>query len=129
MADSSLIRTLVLDNGLTLNFYDQSNRYFGDFHRVLIRVEGVIRSMDDPADEVMPLPEELPDNVVYCRELERMGVTSDRLKEVVSELIESFLQSSKPYLDRPGIPEKLIRKKLAEKPKRRISPLKKYRSR
>ena len=38
--DRSVLRTIKLDNGLTLEFFDQSNLYFGDYHRIKILLIG-----------------------------------------------------------------------------------------
>ena len=124
MTDSLPIRTITLENGLLLNFYNRSNRYFGDFHRVLIVVEGSIDLELFLTDEMKQRVENLPGSILYRRQLERMGVTSDRLEETGFELIESFFAASKSYLERPDIFEKLLKKRLLEKGRRKVSSLK-----
>ena len=124
MSEPTLTRAVSLVNGLTLNFYDRTNRYFGDFHRVLVVVEGSFDvQASDLSDEIKVASNSLTDPILYRRELERMGVTSERLEETVCELVESFLVTAKAYLERPSVPGQLIIKRLADKGKRRPSPL------
>jgi len=75
------------------------------------------------SDEIKVASNSLTDPILYRRELERMGVTSERLEETVCELVESFLVTAKAYLERPSVPGQLIIKRLADKGKRRPSPL------
>lgn len=124
MIESVPVRSVLLKNGITLHFYDRSNRYYGDFHRVLVAVEGVV-GLDAVhlADEMKSAVAELPDSLLYRRDLERMGVTSASLPAIVSALIDDFLDSTRDYLARPDIPEQLLKKRLAAKGKRRLSLL------
>lgn len=124
MNDAGPVRAVSLDNGLTLYFYDRSNRYFGDFHRVLVVVEGRfdVQGSDLP-EEIKAAATKLSDSMLYRRELERMGVTSDCVEETVCDLVESFLASAKAYLEKPGVPGQLTARRLAENGKRRRSPL------
>lgn len=119
MTEVTPLRTVLLDNGLRLDFYDRTNRYFGDFHRVLLLVEGRIDAQSAEAGS----PAVLLDTVLFQRELERMGVTSAALDVVTSELTESFLESAGKYLARPEMPEQLQRKYREEKIRRRRSSL------
>lgn len=119
MNDVTPLRTVLFDNGLRLDFYDHTNRYFGDFHRVLLLVEGRI----DVESVAAGSPAELLDTVLFQRELERMGVTSAVLEVVTSELAENFLASAGKYLARPEMPEQLQRKYRDEKIRRRRSSL------
>ena len=120
MIETPPVRTVALNNGLILRFRDNSNRYFGDFHRAHVVVEGIIDSESATlTDEQRGMLATLPDAILYRRELERMGVTSDCLADSVSELIESFLESARDYLERPDIPEKLLSQRLSDKVRRR----------
>ena len=109
-------RVQTLDSGLVVKFYDVSNRYFGDFHRVCIEVKIDIPVIPDQ------LPAELASGVaklggVLCfeRRLERMGVTGGELLAVTDKLIADFLATSCAYLNKPDFAQRLIKRKLTEK--------------
>ena len=123
MSESQPVRIVTLKNGLMLHFFDRTNRYFGDFHRVLVVVEGYLDSeLGSLSDEQKKVLTELTaSSPLYRRDLERMGVTSGRLELTVNELIDSFLDSAKNYLERPDIPGQLISKYVAGYRKRRTS--------
>lgn len=97
-----------LANGLCLTFRDQSNRYFGDYHRVCIVVTLSFVLADLPAKT----PEEaslraeacelLGENLVVTRQLERMAVPTASVMQVRNNLVDDFLQHSAVYLARPA---------------------------
>ena len=103
------LHDLTLKNGVLVSFYDQTNRYFGDFHRVCVQV-------------IVDLPEgfDLPPglsraNCRYERTLEKMGVTSDLLDAERNALIDAFLTTSKSYLEKSHFPQQLLRKMQQQK--------------
>ena len=119
MIESTPVRTLSLANGLTLQFHEAGNRYFGDFHRVVIVVEGIVDvESADLSAEQKHLIGTLPDPVLLYRELERMGVTTEKLDDTAHELIDSFIDSARSYLERQDIPGRLLEKRLSEKKRR-----------
>lgn len=119
MTEAVPLRTVRLENGLQLDFYDRSNRYFGDFHRVLLQVEVRLTPGCDTGSEAAG---QLQDVVLLRRDLERMGVSTKELDAVRNALVESFLVSSSGYLQRSDVPAKLVSKYRAEIQRRR-SPL------
>lgn len=109
------LQVVRLENGLTVNFHDQSNRYFGDFHRLCIRVEIVLPldSADLPKallDEVAKLKQPL----CFEKKLERMGVPTAELEATRAALIEDFLGTATSYLNHPEFVLRTVRKKLQE---------------
>lgn len=116
VAKNSAFAEEELANGLHLRFFDQSNRYFGDYHRLYIVVEiTVILSA-----EFIPDPELLAtavrrfgDRLVTTRTLERMGVPGDQLATLRKELLASYRLEVDKYLSRPGVPLSLLRSGLA----------------
>lgn len=102
------IKTVTLENGLVLRFFDQTNRYFGDFHRICILVE-------------LSLPEqyELPvglakDNASLKRTLEKMGVSTAAVAEMKNKMIDTFLETSRSYLEKESFPQQLAARLLRE---------------
>lgn len=112
MRDTLLTRTL--DNGLQLEFVDQSNRYFGDYHRVriLVRCQVALRPewLAACPDSVAPdqLRTLLGDAVTFERSMEQMGVAGDQLDRVKTRLIEGFLGTTAAYLGSPQFPGRFI---------------------
>lgn len=108
-----------LSNGLQLRFYDQSNRYFGDYHRVRIVVE--IEVALNP--ELIPDPELLAvgskrfgSSVITSKVLERMGVPGARVESLRAELVAGYQLEVQSYLSRPEVAMRLLRAELANKP-------------
>lgn len=109
----------ILANGLHLRFYDQTNRYFGDYHRVRIIVEIELAL----APELIPDPELLAAgvkrfgfSVITSKVLERMGVPGARVAAQRAELVASYQNEVQSYLSRPEVPLRLLRAELANKP-------------
>lgn len=110
-----LIRMERLDNGLTIEFLDRSNRYFGDYHRVCVEACcRVALNMDnfsglsDPAAELQTARAVLGNEVTFVRKLERMGVAGEAVERTREGLIDSFIRSSLPYLSTPAFPRRFI---------------------
>jgi len=111
---TALLKPRTLDNGLRLEFVDQSNRYFGDYHRVkiVVRCQIELRSewlqaLGDSVDleQVRAL---LGDSVSFERSLEQMGVASAQLEPVKQALIEGFLTTTAGYLGSAVFPGRFI---------------------
>lgn len=116
-------RSFELKNGLLLRFYDLSNRYFGDFHRICLKVVGEIplARLSLPTD-LLPAAAPLPETIGFEKYLTRMGVASASCDRVRAALIDDFIRTTVPYLESAVFPEHLLRKQLAEKMKRFSSP-------
>lgn len=92
-----LERTLA--NGLKLEFYDRSNRYYGDYHRVCVEVRLIAGSAADclPAD--------------VCTEthsLVRMAIPGALLLATRDQLVGDFLASTLEYLSRTDFPQRML---------------------
>ncbi len=103
-----------LDNGLRILFGDESNRYFGDYHRVCILVtllynldELPLTNSDDELFRDRALAK-LGNELKIEKRLERMGVPTAEVKSVRHAMIESFLINASAYLNRPGYPRSLV---------------------
>lgn len=118
----SVIYQATLPNELELIIEDQSNRYFGDYHRVklLVRCPVAVTNAafiesQDPAADSAAAERILGSEVVYEKSLERMGVSGGDLERVKQELLERFLQINQPYLARADFAARFITLKLREK--------------
>lgn len=108
------IREERLDNGLQIRFVDETNRYFGDYHRVSIQVNLVyvldalpLSVKENQAfrdDAIASLGKELK----VVKRLERMGVSTADVEIVRQSLMEAFLKNSLSYFSRPEYPLSLV---------------------
>ena len=115
------IREERLDNGLHILFVDESNRYFGDYHRVCIQITLVcaldalpVVSSDDEAfrdSAIASLGKELK----VIKRLERMGVPTAAVEGVRQSMIEAFMENASPYLNRPEYPRSLVAAELKKR--------------
>ena len=117
------IREERLANGLQVLFVDESNRYFGDYHRVCIQITLVyaldelpVANGDDEAfrdNAIASLGHELK----VVKRLERMGVSGAAVEKARQSMVEAFMENASPYLNRPEYPRSLVD---AELKKRRV---------
>ncbi|MEA3362501.1 MAG: hypothetical protein U9Q61_04445 [Thermodesulfobacteriota bacterium] len=113
MNKPAVIRTL--DNGVVVEFFDQSNRYYGDFYRVKINAVATIPLIKTALPEDLDdLVATCPDYVTYAKSLERMGVVSSDLQKVTNSLVEDFIESVGGYLVKGSFAENLLRKNMLD---------------
>lgn len=110
-----LIRTEHLTNGLIVEFFDRSNRYFGDYHRLCVEARCRVpltpecfSCSGDSTAEFHSAVAVLGKEVVFVRILEKMGVAGESLESAREALVDSFIRSSFPYLNNPAFPQKLV---------------------
>jgi hypothetical protein len=108
-----------LANGLHLRFYDQSNRYFGDYHRVRIVVEielALSNALLADQELLAAGRKRFGATLTTSKVLERMGVPGDRVAALRTELVASYQREVQGYLSRPEVPQRLLHAELANKP-------------
>ncbi|MCD6581200.1 MAG: hypothetical protein J7K90_05310 [Desulfuromusa sp.] len=105
-----------LKNGVIVEFFDQSNRYFGDYHRVQINVIAMIPVfVDSLPEDLQKIAATYPDYIKYEKSLEQMGVATSEVQSVTELLIGNFVKSAAPYLEKKSFAENLLRKQMNEK--------------
>ena len=108
-----------LANGLHLRFYDQSNRYFGDYHRVrvVVAIELALNNelLDDP-ELLAAGRKRFGATLTTSKILERMGVPGSRVESLRAELVASYQTEVQSYLSRPEVPLRLLCAELAKTP-------------
>jgi hypothetical protein len=108
-----------LANGLHLRYFDQSNRYFGDYHRVriVVAIELLLNNdlLNDP-ELLAAGRKRFGAALTTSKVLERMGVPGSRVDELRAELVASYQREVQSYLSRPEVPLRLLRAELANKP-------------
>ena len=114
-----------LENGLQINFTDESNRYFGDYHRVCVVATIVCNLRDLPADSTdeeafrCRAVEALGEQLSVVKRFERMGVSSADVEDVRNALIDDFLRHASAYLSRPEYIRSLVNAELNKRPTHR----------
>lgn len=112
-AAQKLLHEEVLANGLHLRCHEAGNRYFGDYHRVVVAVE-IILPLDHPAltrldpSLLARARSRFGAALVTRKSLERMGVATAVVATVQQELLASFLKQAHTYLARPDLPARLV---------------------
>lgn len=104
-----------LDNGLEISFSDQSNRYFGDYHRICV-IATISYTLEHLADDELRLRAIAVYGGQFRVEkcLERMGVPSAEVEHTRNTLIEDFLRHATVYLSRPDYPRLMVAAELSK---------------
>jgi hypothetical protein len=101
-------------------FFDLTNRYFGDYHRVCIEVRLTVPLV--PGCEASAAgPAGLSKGLERTRHLERMGVAGTEVAAVCARLVDDFLRTTGRYLAHPDYPARLAAAQSAA-PRRLRSP-------
>lgn len=120
------LREVVLDNGLKIVFVDESNRYFGDYHRICLvaSICCTLESLQLESDEDKALRQRALDKfgttLTVTKRFERMGVASDDVDTVRTSMIDDFLRHTSDYLSRQDYPLSMIKSELNRKPAQRF---------
>ena len=109
MAD--LYKRIALDSGLTVNLFDHTIRYYGDFH--LVKLELVCEiDLADMSGKISVSGEELArflgESVRYHRFLEKTGVPGTEIERAKERLVADFEHHSLAYFSKQSFPEKLV---------------------
>ncbi len=114
-------RVVPLTNGLELELFDLSNRYFGDYHRVRVEVRCSIPLVarffagDEQHPDLMRARALFGDSLAFKRALERMGVSGADVDGVRNGLVSDFLASSADYLEHPDFVRRYVARQLAQR--------------
>lgn len=113
------LHKIELDNGVVVEFYPQGNRYFGDYHRLQIKVIASI-----PFDEAI-LPEELKKSakqysgfITYEKTLERMGIATNQIDSTIQSMVDDFIKTVGCYLEHKQFAENWLRRNMISPPYR-----------
>lgn len=109
------------ENGLEVSFSDESNRYFGDYHRICVVVT-ISYAVDHLADAELRLQAAavFGERLEVTKRLVRMGVPSAECEQVRNALADDFIRHAASYLSRSDYPRMLV---VAELRKARSSRL------
>jgi len=114
------LKEVCLDNGLQIVFDDESNRYFGDYHRICIVASiccdlQAMTVAEEEADLISRARQKFGNTLTITKRFEKMGVASDDVESVRNGMIDDFLKSASTYLSRPGYPLSLVKSELNRK--------------
>jgi len=110
-----LLKKLTLDNGLVLRVTDKSTRYYADFWNLKVVIKARMKVTPVHLRVICPAnpfeqeaKEALGAEVIYQRELTRIGVREVDKEETIHRLVESFEKNTLPYLRNLSFPQKLV---------------------
>ena len=112
----TILKGWTLDNGLALEVHDESTQYYADFWNLKVVIRGTVKVQPEYLKAICPAnpseqeaKEALGGEVVYRRELTRIGVREKEKERNIQTLLGSFEENTLPYLKYPSFPEKLVR--------------------
>jgi len=119
--NQKLIKTIELENKLTLNLYDESVRMIGDrwivtlVARIKVAVDKALtpenRSSLPSKDEIAKM---LGKEVVFEQKRNRIFVDKLDKTNVLQELSDTFIENTLPYLSHADFPQRFLAKKIKE---------------
>lgn len=115
-----LIKSIDLENRLTLELYDASRKIAADRWLVslLARLEIPVRSMvgegHAPETSIEEIERMLGERVVFEHKQDRNFIDEEQKAHVLKELYDSFVSSAVAYLSNPDFAKKYIMKRYTE---------------
>jgi len=116
---NNLIKKIDLDNGLELKFYDASKKVAGDRWRVKLTAkieipvndyaEGLSTGID--ANDIL---QNLGEKTFFEKSLERNFIDDKEKENILYGFLNSFIESSVPYLSTSNFPKQFVAKKYKE---------------
>ncbi len=100
-----------LDNGLTVQVYDLTRRYYGDFYLVKLEIRCLVPLCREHFESVEAFTEavtNLGETALFRRTIEKMGVPAGEVGESIDGLMINFEKNSLAYLSSSSFPQKLV---------------------
>lgn len=124
---SKIIKTYNLENQITAKITDETERYFGEYFNVILRLLAPIKIEKNFFNDENIFIEAkylLGDSITYSRIIEKKAVYEKDLEIVKESVIKDFEINSLAYLSRKSFVVKFIQKKVKdEKRKQEIEKL------
>ena len=116
-----LVKSLDLENGMQLNFYDASRKLAGDrwLISLVVRMEipvtdVLIKDPGQSTESVNEIINVLGENLLFEQIRKRNFIDETRKAEMFNELYDNFVNSTFAYLSNEAFPKKYIIKKYKE---------------
>lgn len=120
-----LLKTIPLNNGLTLLFRDETRRYFGDFYTVKVDISCEVplseKFFGDQSEFLLAV-RLLGEKVLHHRLVVQSGVPSTGIERARENIIINFEAHSLPYLSTADFPRKLVLSKFKKAKKAAFGP-------
>jgi hypothetical protein len=119
MTKEKLISTIPLENDLIISFYDESKKIAGDrwqvvvIARIQIVTDQVYFTRMDP-EKRSEIIQVVGEKINYEKKLIRNFVGDKKKEEIVTEMFESFLQITRPYISQRQFAERFVLKIYAD---------------
>jgi hypothetical protein len=117
-----LIKTMDLENGMQLNFYDASRRLAGDrwLISLIVRmeipvVEALINHEGTSTDSMDEIKKVLGEKVLFEQKRDRIFVGESEKQTVFEDTYNFFIESVLGYLSNKAFPKRYVLKKYREK--------------
>jgi len=111
----TLLKELVLGNGLVLEVTDESSNYYTNFWNLKVVISGTAKVTPAHLEAICPTnPSEeeakraLGGEVPYHRELTRIGVREEEKEAIIQRLLGSLEENSLPYLRHPSFAGRMV---------------------
>ena len=122
-----LIKTIDLENHLTLEIYDESIKMIGDRWMVnmvaRIKVpldETLIQKSEEFSANKDKIKKALGKEVVFEHKSNRIFVDDNEKESIFQEMYDHFIDNTLHYLSRPNFPERFLLKKIKEELKKQL---------
>lgn len=122
-----LIKTIDLENYLTLKIYDESVKMIGDRWMVnmvaRIKVpldEALIQKSENFSANKDEIKKALGKEVVFEHKSNRIFVDENEKESIFQEMHDNFIDNILPYLSRTSFPERFLLKKIREEMKMQL---------
>ncbi len=122
-----LIKTIDLENHLTLTIYDESIEMIGDRWMV-----NLVARINVPLDEALiqkseyfsanktKIKKALGKEVVFEHKSNRIFVDENDKESIFQEMYDNFIDNTLPYLSRSNFPERFLIKKIREEMQKQL---------
>lgn len=118
-----LLKRWLLENGLEVEVWDESENYWADFWnlKVLVLAKGKVdpewkKEVKDTFEE--EALSEVGDEICYKREIVKVGIREADLSKEREAVLKSFKENALPYLRHPDFPKRFFLRRLEEASKK-----------
>ncbi len=122
-----LIKTIDLENHLTLKLYDESIKMIGDrwLVNMVARInvpfdEALIQKSENFSANKDEIKKALGKEVVFEHKSNRIFVDENEKESIFQEMYDNFIDNILPYLSRTSFPERFLLKKIREEMKMQL---------